>query len=167
VSVAQEARLQKRGYCVVALVAVSLAIMMVGCVTPPIAMDTPDGFAAFSDTDVVRAISPEGVLVRARTVPNDPAQSLEFWAEVLERQLTESGYLLVGKSDFSMEAGDGVLMEWLAPVSQDDWIYLTAISVVDSQIVIVEAAGPTELYEIYSTAIRESLESLHIETPES
>jgi len=167
VSIAQETRSQTSGHRVVGLVAVSLAMMMVGCVTPPIAMDTPDGFAAFSDTDVVRAISPEGVLVRARIVPNDPAQSLEFWAEVLERQLAESGYLFVRKSDFSMEAGDGALMEWLAPVGEDDWIYLTAISVVDSQIVIVEAAGPTDLYEIYNTAIRESLESLRIETPES
>lgn len=144
-----------------------LVLVMIGCVTPPIAMDTPEGFATFSDTDVVRAISPEGVLVRARTVPNDPAQSLEFWAEALERQLTESGYLLVERSDFTIDATDGVLMEWLAPVSEDDWIYLTAISVMDSQITIVEAAGPTDHYDTYSAAIRRSLESLRIETPES
>ena len=150
-----------------AAVAVILTSMMIGCVTPPITMDTPDGFAAFSDTDVVRAISPEGVLIRARTVPNDPAQSLEFWAEALERQLTESGYLLVEKSDFTIDADDGVLMEWLAPVSEDDWIYLTAISIVESQIAVVEAAGPTDHYDTYRTAIRKSLESLRIEIPES
>ncbi|MCK4515013.1 MAG: hypothetical protein KAU31_07130 [Spirochaetaceae bacterium] len=156
----------------VATVAVMLlgmvtAMVVVGCVTPPIAMDTPEGFAVFSDTDVVRAISPEGVLVRARTVPNDPAQSLEFWAEALERQLTESGYLLVEKSNFTIDAGEGVLMEWLAPVSEDDWIYLTAISIVDSQITVVEAAGPTDHYDTYRTAIRKSLESLRIKIPES
>ncbi len=156
-----------RGGIQVTAVAVMILMTMAGCVTPPIAMDTPEGFAAFSDTDVVRAISPEGVLVRARTVPNDPAQSLEFWAEALERQLTESGYLLVEKSNFTIGAGEGVLMEWLAPVSEDDWIYLTAISVVDSQITVVEAAGPTDDYAIYSAAIRKSLESLRIETPES
>ena len=170
-NIQQSARPGKGGIRVAAVVVMLLgmvtAMVVVGCVTPPIAMDTPEGFAAFSDTDVVRVISPEGVLVRARTVPNDPAQSLEFWAEALERQLTESGYLLVEQSDFTIDATDGVLMEWLAPVSEDDWIYLTAISVMDSQITIVEAAGPTDHYETYSDAIRKSLESLRIETPES
>jgi hypothetical protein len=157
----------KGGIRVTAAAVIILGMMTVGCVTPPIAMDTPEGFAAFSDTEVVRSISPEGVLIRARTVPNDPAQSLEFWAEALERQLTESGYLLVEKSDFVISSGDGVLMEWLAPVSEDDWIYLTAISVADDQIIVVEAAGPADHYETYSAAIHESLESLRIDTPES
>ena len=57
-------------------------------------------------------------------------------------------------------------MEWLAPVSEDDWIYLTAIGVMDTQIAIVEAAGPTDLYEVYRLDIRESLESLRVETSE-
>ena len=166
-NIQQGARPGRSGIKVIAVVVMILVMMMVGCVTPPITMDTPEGFAAFSDTDVVRAISPEGVLVRARTVPNDPAQSLEFWAEALERQLTESGYLLVDKSNFTIHAGEGVLMEWLAPVSEDDWIYLTAISVVDSQITVVEAAGPTDDYDTYRAAIRKSLESLRIEIPES
>ena len=165
-NIMQAARFPKGDFCAAA-VAVILTSMMIGCVTPPITMDTPDGFAAFSDTDVVRAISPEGVLIRARTVPNDPAQSLEFWAEALERQLTESGYLLIEKSDFTIDVEDGVLMEWLAPVSEDDWIYLTAISIVESQIAVVEAAGPTDHYDTYRTAIRKSLESLRIEIPES
>jgi hypothetical protein len=153
-----------RGARVLVVLVIVLSMATAGCVTPPVAMDTPDGFAAFSDPEQVRAISPEGVIIRARTVPNDPAQSLEFWAEALERQLTESGYLLVADSDFSIESGDGVLLEWLAPVSEDDWIYLTAIAVVDNFIAIVEAAGPAGQYEVYRSAIRESLNSLRIET---
>ncbi len=163
----QAAGSRSGGIRVTAVIAMILGMMMVGCVTPQIAMDTPEGFAAFSDTDAPRSISPEGVLVRARTVPNDPAQSLDFWAETLERQLAESGYLLVEKSDFMIDTADGVLMEWLAPVGEDDWIYLTAISVEGSQIAVVEAAGPADHYETYRAAIRRSLESLRIATPKS
>ena len=152
------------GLRVLALLAIVLGMVTVSCVTPPIAMETPEGFAVFSHPREVRAISPEGVVVRSRTVSNDPPQSIGFWAEALERQLTESGYLLVEKSDFSIETGDGVLLEWLAPVSEDDWIYLTAIAVVDNQIAIVEAAGPTDQYELHRSAIRNSLKSLRIDS---
>jgi hypothetical protein len=123
-------------------------------------METPSGFAAFDDEDVVRAISPEGVLVRARTVENDPPQTLDFWAEALERQLTESGYLLVDRSSFESGAGPGVLLEWLAPVNADDWMYLTALAVSETSIAIVESAGPSDEYGKYRDAIRESLETL-------
>ena len=147
------------------LVLIVLAVLL-GCVSPPITLDTPKGFAEYSDSGAVRMISPEGVVLRVRTVPNDPVQSLEFWSEALERHLTESGYLLIDRTDLTTASGEAVLMEWLAPVSEDDWIYLTAIGVMDTQIAIVEAAGPTDLYEVYRLDIRESLESLRVETSE-
>ena len=140
-------------------------LTLAGCVTPSVSMESPSGFATFSDTDVVRAISPEGVLVRARSVSNDPPQSMEFWAEALERQLTDSGYQLVERSRLSMDSQDGILLEWLAPVSEDDWIYLTAISVAGEQIAIVEAAGPADQYGAYRDAILQSLGTLRVESP--
>ena len=144
-----------------------LVVFAVSCVTPPLTMETPAGFAAFSDDGQVRAITPEGVLVRARTVPNDPAQSLEFWAEALERHLVESGYQSIEKDAFTTNVGEGVLFEWLAPVSEDDWYYLTAIAILGDQIAVVEAAGPSDQYDRYRPAIRASLESLQIQAPGS
>lgn len=138
-----------------------------GCVTPEVSMETPEGFAAYSHGDAVRVISPEGVVLRVRTVENTPPQNLAFWAEALERQMVDSGYLLIDRSDVTTLSGDAVLLEWLAPVSDDDWIYLTAISVVDSLIAVVEAAGPSSQYATYRQDIRRSLESLRVEAPES
>jgi hypothetical protein len=60
-----------------------------------------------------------------------------------------------------------MLLEWLAPVSEDDWIYLTGICVVDARIAVVEAAGPTQLFEIYRDEIRESLLTLRLTSTES
>ena len=134
--------------------------VLAGCVTPSVSMETPDRFAAFDDADVVRAVSPEGVLMRARSVPNEPAQTLDFWVEALQRHLTESGYLLVAREPFNAASGPGVLLEWLAPVAEEDWIYLTAVTVAGDRIALVESAGPAGLYERYRTEIRDSLATL-------
>lgn len=146
--------------------AAALLLVVAGCVTPPVSMEAPEGFALYDDQETVRAVSPEGVLVRARSVENEPRQDLEFWAEALERQLTESGYLLIERTTFDGESGPGVLMEWLAPVNEADWIYLTAISVVDARIAIVESAGPADHYQEYRDAIRRSLRTLSLDQTE-
>lgn len=136
------------------------SVVLAGCVTPSISMDTPEGFAPFDIEDTFQAMSPEGVVVRARTVENDPPQTLVFWVELLERHMTESGYLLVDRGDFVADGNEGMLLEWLAPVREDDWIFLTAIAVIGERIAIVEAAGPTDLYNEYRSAIRRSLATI-------
>jgi hypothetical protein len=54
-------------------------------------------------------------------------------------------------------------MEWLAPVNQEDWIYLTAITVVGARIAVIESAGPAELYETYRDAIHASLATVSLD----
>ena len=128
-------------------------ILLTGCLTPPIAFETPDGFAQFEDDIPPRAISPEGVVLRVRTVENDPTQDLDFWSEALERNMTESGYMLLDSGEFDTGELDGVFFEWLAPLNDQDWVYLTGIAVTDDLIVIAEAAGPHAHY----TGHRDSL----------
>lgn len=139
-----------------------LAATLLSCVTP-VYIDTPQGFAHYSHASVPTSVSPEGVVVRARVVENEPPQSLAFWAEALQLQLTASGYFLVDQSDFASDAGPGVLFEWAAPVDGEDWIYLTAIAVSGDEIAVVESAGLFEHYQRYRTAIRESLQTLSVE----
>lgn len=145
------------------LILIGAAVCLLpGCVTNSVTMDEPDGFAAFGVEQDFRAMSPEGVVVRTRSVANEPAQTLSFWAELLERHLTDSGYLMIERAEFSTDDNNGVLFEWLAPVREDDWIFLTAIVVRDDTIAIVEAAGPTDLYQEYRNDIRQSLSSLAV-----
>ena len=146
--------------------AMALAAALVSCVTP-VHIDTPEGFARYVDTDDPLAVSPEGVLIRARLVDNDPPQSLEFWAEALQQQLEASGYFLVEQSEFDTDVGPGRLFEWAAPVNGEDWVYLTAIVVTDAQIAVIESAGSFDHYQRHRAAIWESLSTLQIDGNES
>ena len=64
----------------------SLILFLSGCQTVSVQADTPEGFADISESadyysDVVpyRAISPEGVIFRVRSVDNYPEKGIDFW----------------------------------------------------------------------------------------
>ena len=141
------------------VIAGSLLLLLLSCVTGP-SVDTPSGFAAFPDADEPLALSPEGVGFRLRSVANDPEQTLAFWGEALDRHMSESGYLRYDETGFDSNAGPGVAFEWLAPVNDEDWVYLTAIVVTGERILIAEAAGPVELYLRHRPALVEALETI-------
>jgi hypothetical protein len=140
--------------------AMLLVATLTGCVTPKGVLDTPTGFAPYRDGELYTIVSPEHVVARVRTAGNDPAQSLEFWAQALKRHLSLAGYALTGDGAFESPAGDGVYFEWVAPVGREDFGYLTAIAVAGEAIIIVEAAGPYELYRTYRERLAESLSTL-------
>ena len=73
--------------------------------------------------------------------------------------------LFRSEEEFSSPAGDGRSFEWIAPVGEDDWVYLTAIVVADDEILIAEAAGPVEIYEARRSAITAALETITAGTP--
>ena len=136
-------------YMITAITVVAVS----SCRTTMITIETPTGFARYSGysgaaTGDNRAISPEGVVLRIRT-------------EALKNHLEQSGYKLLGEEEFDSEVGPGVLFEWIAPVDQEDWVYLTAIAVVDERIAIVEAAGPYAFYRDYEQAIKRSLATVN------
>ncbi len=140
------------------------AVVLGGCVTARAALEPPAGFAAFDGERIWRALSPEGVAVSVRLVDNDPRQTLTFWAQALKTQLEKSGYTLTAEETLDTRSGKGILFEWAAPVGEDDWIYLTALSVVGERIAIAEAAGEYSLYQKHRPAIVESLRTLQIQS---
>jgi hypothetical protein len=140
-----------------------LAALLAGCATIKPVLEQPAGFAEYSSRDDYRAVSPEGVVLRVRLVKNDPAQSLEFWTEALATQLTRSGYSLLAQEPLKTPAGDGMLIEWTAPVGEEQWVYLTGIAVSGSHIAIAEAAGEYSSYKKHREAIVASLRSLKLE----
>jgi hypothetical protein len=93
-------------------------------------MQAPEGFAEQKTTNEYRAVSPEGFLMRVRTVRNYPKQELSFWREALRTHL---------------------------PYGQKDYIYLTAVIPAGRRIIVAEAAGEHTLYRRYRKALRASL----------
>jgi hypothetical protein len=139
-----------------------VSLLALSCVTPQVEIDTPKGFAAYIDAEPYRAISAEGVRLRARLIENDPEQSLEFWREALRVKMERAGYAKLAEERFDAPSGEGAYFEWAAPVNGEDWVYMTAISLEEGQIVLVEAAGPFELYSAHRSAVKESLASLQV-----
>ena len=152
-------------YAIYALVVIPILINIAACKTIPANLTTPEGFAEYTATEKpYRSITPEGVILRVRSVANEPVQSLKFWSEALEVQLSKSGYILLERTTFSSPAGEGVAFEWNAPLNGEDWVYLTAIAVSPEKITIAEAAGEYAHYQDYRETIVESLSSI---VPES
>jgi hypothetical protein len=141
------------------LLAAGLILLLGGCVTAP-PVTPPGGFAVYDEQEVVRAVSPEGVRYLVRYADNDPQQNLAFWREALALHLERSGYAARAEQQFDAPAGEGVLFEWVAPVGEEDWVYLTAVVPDGDRLIVAEVAGPVEMYACYQTAIRRSLESI-------
>jgi len=145
-----------------ALLAPVLVLLLVGCATAQPVLRAPQGFAVYDGDGPWRAVSPEGVALRARLVPNEPPQTLEFWAEALKVQLEKSGYTLTAEERLVTDTGNVHILEWAAPVGEEDWIYLTALAVLKQGIAVAEAAGEYTLYRKHRQAILDSLETLSV-----
>ncbi|HDQ15292.1 MAG TPA: hypothetical protein ENN41_10825 [Sediminispirochaeta sp.] len=137
-----------------------LIFLLAACATKTPRIEPPSGFATYSDREDSWAISPEGVLFRSRYEDHHPEQGLNFWSRALEKHLIDSGYSLIRTEDFSSPLGDGVLFEWSAPFAAESWVYLTAFSLHEDQIAIVEVAGPYSHYQEYRDDIIASLKTL-------
>ena len=127
----------------------------------------PEGFAEVLPWQVAatqyKAVSPEGMIYRVRTVKNYPEQTLEFWAQALQNHLEKEGYRSVsdGRS-FETEDNSGRIFEWAMPYGNESYIYLTAIVVSEKRIAVAEAAAEHTIYYQYREALLESLASITI-----
>ncbi len=133
--------------------------MLSSCATVP-AVDAPEGFAVYDRQNDFLAVSPEGVRFKVRYEKNEPNQDLEFWKEALEIHMDGSGYEKLSGDTFETVDGEGFYFEWVAPVGQEDWIYLTAVTVHEEWIAVAEAAGSFPMYKKYRERLMKSLESI-------
>jgi hypothetical protein len=103
-------------------------------------------------------MSPEGMLYRVRSIENEPKKDLSFWGEALENHLVKEGYRSGGEVQ-SFESGDreGQYYEWILPVGNQSYFYLTALLVTDRTITLAEAAAPHPVYSQHRQALLDSL----------
>jgi hypothetical protein len=110
---------------------------------------------------IYTAISPEGLTFRIRTAANYPEQETDFWTAALGNQLEGQGYYPAGEEQkFTSPAGRGGYFEWGLPYNGKDYLYLTALCVKGSRIIILEAAGEQAVYARYRDALKNSLETV-------
>ena len=127
----------------------------------------PEGFAAVTPWQVgatqYKAVSPEGMVYRVRTLDNYPVQTLAFWADALKNHLVNEGYRAVSDGE-SFEAGvnRGMFFEWAMPYGEQSYLYITAIVVSEKTIAVAEATAEHTIYYRYREALIESLASITI-----
>jgi hypothetical protein len=126
-----------------------------------VSLDTPEGFARVEGRGEYRAVSPEGMLLRVRTVANNPRKGPEFWSEALETHLREEGYRPAGPPrPLTSAGGSGFVYEWALPYGQQSYLYLTAVAVQGRRIIVAEAAAPYAVYQLHRQGIYESLQTI-------
>ena len=150
---------------IVAPVALAAAVLaLASCTT---LVQKPEGFAEVLPRQVAaaqyRAVSPEGMIYRVRTLKNYPVQTLEFWAQALQNHLEREGYRSIsdGRS-FQTEENSGRIFEWAMPYGNQSYIYITAIVVSQKKIAVAEATAEHTIYYQYREALIESLATITI-----
>ena len=146
-------------FCPVAVLLLLSITILSSCATVP-AVVAPEGFAVYERQNDFLAVSPEGVRFKVRYEKNEPEQDLEFWKEALEIHMDGSGYEKLSSDTFETADGEGFYFEWVAPVGQEDWIYLTAVTVHEEWIAVAEAASSFPMYKKYRERLMKSLESI-------
>jgi hypothetical protein len=143
------------------LLPVALICLLLTVSCSRLSVTPPDGFAELKGRRSYKAISPEGMLYRIRSVKNDPRKELEFWGEALENHLVKEGYQLNGKAQsFTNGDREGVSYEWVLPYGNESYLYLTALIVTDKTITLAEATAPYSVFIRYRQALLASLESI-------
>ncbi len=146
-----------------ALLAAVIAASTAGCTR--FSASPPEGFAEVKRQGMNRylAVSPEGLLYGVRMVKNYPRKEINFWQTAVENYMKESGYTLIGGPDsFTTGDDEGVLFTWGAPWRGEDYLYTVGIVPSSRKIVIVETAGPFEVYKKYSGELEDTIMNIKI-----
>ena len=143
------------------LLPATLALLALGVSCSRIAVVPPEGFAELKGKRTYRAVSPEGMLYRTRSIRNEPQKDLAFWGKALKNHLEKEGYRSGGDAQ-TFESGDlaGLYYEWILPAGNQSYFYLTALIVTDKTIILTEAAAPHPVYTKYRQAVLDSLASI-------
>ena len=134
---------------------VSLAAL--GCSSRPFVPATPTSFVELKNqyTYDYRATTPEGVVLGARAIDNDPKGDLAFWSQAVELRLRNlGGYALLEKKDVSCLGGlKGTQLRFGHDEESRPHLYYVTLFVTDKRIYVLEAGGEKSQMERYADAI--------------
>ena len=128
--------------------------------TRGVRVTTPDGFSAWRKAGRYRAVSPDGALLRVRSVRNKPKATLSFWKDALRERMQRAGYVVHAESDVEVDGVSGSMIELAAPLGTEDWSYVVTVFPRGGKLVLFEAAGEVATLDEHRDAIRATLDSL-------
>lgn len=121
--------------------------------TSPADPVTPDGFSAWKKKRAYRAVTPDGVMYRVRSMKHKPKGELAFWKEAMKDRMIAAGYVIASEQDVTADGVPGALLECRAPLGEQDWTYLVGVFPDGGRLVIVEAGAEITQFEARKQAI--------------
>ena len=126
--------------------------------TEAVKVATPEGFARDkAGARETRFLSPEGVMVSVRALPNKPEADLAFWKTALKTRMSQAGYRVLGDSAVSIGGAEGSLLRLAAPLGRTDYLYLVGLTVRGKEIRVAETAGEASLVLAREQAVLKAL----------
>ncbi len=148
------------------IVLLSLCIVP-GCRTAGVKyrMDAPVGFAVYTeDAALYRAISADGVRIRARRVENNPPGDAAMWGQAVEAHLKNRGYHRIAEQQVTARNGwSGSFTEYAYWYNAEEHRYAVTIFVTAGHVYLVEAGGTAERYARKRDGIIKSLGQFSVE----
>ncbi len=142
---------------------VGLSLLAVAC-TPAAKLDAPPSFATLKSQGGYdyRAVNAHGVVVAARTEPNELHGNTTFWADSLEEKLERAGYAKASATDVDTRVGKARMQKYAATRDGREMIYWLLVVSNDKSVVVVEAGGDKERFDKAAKEVESTMESVAV-----
>jgi hypothetical protein len=127
-------------------------------------LDTPAGFANLGDRAdfSYRATSARGVVLAARTEPNDVKANTDFYAEALDLRLRDAGYVAEGQTRkvHTARGLDGTQLRYTTTRDGRPHRYWVTVFATKSKVYVVEAAGDKVPFDAAESTVEKAIATL-------
>ena len=141
----------------------SISLLASAC-TPAAKLDAPPGFATLKSQSGYdyRAVNAHGVVVAARTEPNDLHGNTSFWADSLEEKLSRSGYEKESATEVDTHVGKARMQKYAATREGRAMTYWLLIVSNEKSVVVVEAGGDKETFDKAAKEVEATMKSVAV-----
>jgi hypothetical protein len=127
-------------------------------------LDAPAGFATLTSGDEydVRTVSAHGVVVAARTEPNEIGGNTDFWADALDVRLSRAGYAREATSNFDARGGTGKMQHYTVTRDGRTLRYWVLVISSPKRVVVVEAGGDKDAFDPAAPDVERAMKSVAV-----
>ncbi len=137
-----------------------LIFLGAGCET--IDYKKPEGFARYKrERKQIKAISSDGVVIKASLIENDPYGDSPMWMESVNLYLKSKGYKKLSSREISTGSNlKGIYTEYIYRYYGKNYIYSLTLFTDKQQLYLVESGGRESYYKKRRESIISAIKSL-------
>ncbi len=140
---------------------ISSILLLAFCACQSLVVTPPPGFVTYPSGPGkdFRALSAEGIALRAVRVDNEPASDVALWTKSLRLNLEQRGYKV--RSEEAVTAGglQGRMLRTVTRSENQDFGYICALFVSGKDLFIVESAGAYPEFQARENEVVKSIQT--------